>query len=226
MKVIIYGASGMVGQGVLRECLSHPEVESILVVGRTPCGLEGSKLKELLPEDMYDVEAYAQELQGYDACFYTLGVSDAGMSKEKYTRITHTLTLSVAEVLVRLNSQMTFCYVSGEGTDASEKGRSMWARVKGKTENDLLAQAFKAAYMFRAGYIQPMDGIKSKTPLYRLFYAVGAPLYPLWKTLAPNHVTTTRAMGQAMIRIVQEGHPEPLVFNRDINTLAAASTAS
>lgn len=220
MKVIIFGATGMVGQGVLLECLDHPEVSAVLAVGRSSCGIDHPKLRELLHQDFFDYSPIESELTGYDACFFCLGVSAAGMSEEQYHRLTYELTLSAAGTLVRLNPSMTFCYVSGAGTDSSESGRMMWARVKGKTENHLLKLPFKSAFMFRPGYIQPMKGIRSKTRLYQTFYTFGRPLYPALKTLFPSFVTTTEKVGVAMIKVALHGYPQPLLDNRDINTLA------
>ena len=220
MKVIIFGATGMVGQGVLLECLDHPEVSAILAVGRGSCGTDHPKVEEVLHQDFFEYSAIETDLTGYDACFFCLGVSAAGMSEEEYHRLTYELTLAAAETLARLNPAMTFCYVSGAGTDSSESGRMMWARVKGKTENHLLQLPFKAAYMFRPGYIQPTKGIRSKTTLYQTFYTLGRPLYPAIKTLFPSAVTNTEKVGMAMIKVALEGYPQPHLENRDINSLA------
>jgi uncharacterized protein YbjT (DUF2867 family) len=179
MKVILFGATGMVGQGVLRECSIEPKVQSILSVGRSTTGLQHDKLRELVPANLMDLTEIEGDLSGYDACFFCLGVSSAGMTEQDYYRVTYGITLAVANTLVRLNPEMTFVYVSGTGTDSTENGRSMWARVKGKTENALLSLTFKAAYMFRPGFIQPMNGIVSKTKIYRMLYAVAGPFYPL-----------------------------------------------
>lgn len=221
MKTIIFGASGMVGQGVLMECLDSPDVESVLVLGRSPCGLDHAKLREILHQDFFDYLPLKEDLTGYDACFFCLGVSAAGMSEEKYTHLTHDLTLAGAKFLAERNPQMTFCYVSGSGTDSSEKGRIMWARVKGATENRLLEIPFKAAYMFRPGYIQPLKGIRSKTPLYQGLYTVLSPLYPVLSALFPRHVTTTEKVGLAMIHVARDGYPKPVIESRDINDLAS-----
>jgi len=220
MKVIVFGASGMVGQGVARECLEHPDVESILVVGRSPCGIEHGKLTEILHEDFFDYSAIEEQLTGYDACFFCLGMSAAGMSEEDYARMTHDLTLAAAKTLVKQSPGMTFCYVSGSGTDSSEKGWMMWARVKGRTENDLMKLGFKDAYMFRPGYIQPLKGIRSKTRLYQAMYTVMAPFYPVWKAILPGHMTTTEKVGLAMIQVASRGSDLKFLENRDINALA------
>jgi uncharacterized protein YbjT (DUF2867 family) len=219
MKVILFGATGMVGQGVLRECLLSRDVSSILAIGRSATGQQHPKLREIVEKDLTNLSAIEADLTGYDACFFCLGVSSVGMSEQEYTRVTHDLTLSVARTLLKLNPNMTFIYVSGTGTDSSEKGRSMWARVKGRTENELLGLGFKGAYMLRPGFIQPLDGIKTKTRVYALFYAVLAPLYPLLKALAPNYVTTTRQVGKAMIYIALHGTAKSHLENRDINAL-------
>ncbi|MFL5320282.1 MAG: NAD(P)H-binding protein [Myxococcaceae bacterium] len=222
MKVILFGATGMVGQGVLRECLLSPDVEKVLAVGRSALPEKHAKLNELIHKDMSDFTKVEDALEGYDACFFCLGISSAGMNEADYTRITYDFTLAPAQVLAKRNPQMTFIYVSGAGTDSTEQGRSMWARVKGKTENALFKLPFKAAYMFRPAFIQPMHGIKSKTALYRAVYAVGAPLYPVLKTLFPKAVTTTEQVGRAMIKVAKDGAPKKLLENVDINELAKA----
>jgi uncharacterized protein YbjT (DUF2867 family) len=220
MKVIIFGATGMIGQGVLRECLLDPAVTRVLVVARTAMGQRHDKLVELLHQDFLDFTPLADQLSGYDACFFCLGISSAGLSEADYRRVTYDYTLAAAQLLARRNPQMTFIYVSGAGTDASEKGRSMWARVKGQTENALAQLPFKSSYMFRPGYIQPLHGIKAKTRLYRLIYIFMGPLYPLWKTLFPRLVTTTEKVGRAMINVAAKGAPKRLIESRDINALA------
>ena len=216
MKVILYGATGMVGQGVLRECLVDPEVEQVLALGRRACGVENPKLLEIVRPELFDYSDIEHELAGYDACFFCLGVSAAGMNEEQYTKIAYELTLAAAETLVKLNPNMTFIYVSGAGTDGTEQGRTMWARVKGKTENDLLKLPFKAAYMFRPALIQPMHGIKSRTTAYRVGYAIAAPLFPVLKALFPRYVTTTEDVGRAMLRVAKQGHPNSILENDDL----------
>ena len=203
MKVILFGATGMVGQGVLRECLRDDTVDSVLVVGRTTVGVEHPKLREVLHADLagvMDRPGAEAEFSGYDACFFCLGVSSVGMGEEAYRRITYDLTLTVARALSSWNPGLTFVYVSGQGTDTSERGRVAWARIKGKTENDLLALEMDA-YMFRPGFIQPLHGITSRTRLYRALYSVGAPLFLVLKRLAPDQVTTTERLGRAMIAV-------------------------
>ena len=219
MKVILFGASGMVGLGVLRECLLDPAVESVLVVGRSPLGQSHPKLQELIRRDVGDLTDAADQLRGYDACFYCLGVSSAGMSESDYRRVTYDLTLAAAQTLAPLNPAMTFIYVSGTGTDGTEQGRVMWARVKGATENALRRLPFKAAYMFRLGIIQPLHGIKSKTTSYRIFYSLLGPVLTLLRKFSPGLITTTEQVGRAMIQVARQGAPKPILENRDINAL-------
>jgi uncharacterized protein YbjT (DUF2867 family) len=220
MKAVLFGASGMVGQGVLRECLGSDAVESVLLVGRTPSGATHSKVRELVRANLYDYSGVESELSGYDACFFCLGVSAGGMSEADYSRVTFDLTLAAARALLAQNPTLTFIYVSGEGTDSTEKGGTMWARVKGRTENGLLGLGFRRAYMFRPGFIRPLDGIKSKTASYRAVYALLGPVFPVVKALAPTHVTTTRNVGLAMIRVALNGYEKPVLENPDINAVA------
>lgn len=223
MKVILLGATGMVGQGVLRECLRDPRVTRVLTVGRQRTGLIDPRLTELVPPDLFDLTTVADQVTGYDACFFCLGVSAAGLSEAAYRRLTYDLTLSIAGVLAGRNPGMTFTYVSGQGTDSTEHGRTMWARVKGATENALQRLPFKAVYLFQPGYIQPLDGIQSKTRLYRAIYAVLGPAYPVMKALFPGAVTTTRAVGRAMIALAIGQQPSKTLTNRDINAVAASA---
>ena len=217
MKVILFGATGMVGQGVLRECLLDPDVQTILSVGRSATGQQHQKLRELVHQDFLDFSAIESELSGFDACFFCLGVTSVGMTEDRYQHITYGFTIAAAETLARLNPGMAFIYVSGMGTDSSERGRSMWARVKGKTENALLRLPFKAAYMFRPAAIVALHGIRSKTRLYNVFYVVLGPLLPLMKKFLPKYVTTTEQVGRAMIKIAKQGFPKPVLENSDIN---------
>jgi uncharacterized protein YbjT (DUF2867 family) len=219
MKVILFGATGMVGQGVLRECLIDPDVQQILSIVRAPTIHQHAKLRELTHTDFFDYSAIESQLTGYDACFFSLGVSSAGMDETKYKHLTYDLTLTAATGLARLNPQMTFLYVSGAGTDSTERGRTMWARIKGKTENDILRLPFRAAYMFRPGVIQPLHGIRSKTRLYQTFYTVLNPVLPLLKSAFPNLVTTTEQLGRAMLKVAKNGYPRPILESRDINAL-------
>jgi uncharacterized protein YbjT (DUF2867 family) len=219
VRIILFGATGMVGQGVLRECLLDADVESVLAVGRSKIGQQQKKLREIVLADLADLSAVEGQLSGYDACFFCLGVSSVGMDERTYYRLTYELTTSIGRTLAKLNSGMTFVYVSGTGTDSSERGRAMWARVKGKTENALLKMPFKGAYMFRPGYIQPLHGIRTKTRWYRAMYALMAPLYPLWKLLFPKFVTTTECMGRAMIEVAKRGAPQRVLESSDINDI-------
>jgi uncharacterized protein YbjT (DUF2867 family) len=223
MKVVLFGATGMVGAGALLECLDDLRVASVLVVGRRPCGVSHAKLTEVLLEDFFNYDALKARFAGADACFFCLGVSSVGMSEEAYTRVTHDLTLAAARALLDAGSRPVFCYVSGTGTDSTESGRSMWARVKGRTENALIAQPFVAAYMFRPGFIQPMRGVRSKTRLYQAFYAVFGVLYPVLQRLLPNLVTNTVAVGRALIRVAAVGYPKKILESRDINRAAAGA---
>ena len=209
----------MVGQGVLRECLLNPGVERILSIGRGVTGQSNPKLREIVHADFLDFSPLRSELAGFDACFFCLGVTSAGMSEEQYHRVTYEYTMAAARLLAELNPGMTFIYVSGQGTDSTERGRTMWARVKGKTENALFRLAFKAAYMFRPGVIQPLHGIESRTKLYRIGYVVAAPLMPLLKALFPNAITTTEQIGRAMIKIAREGAAKTVLENPDINRI-------
>lgn len=213
----------MVGQGVLRECLLEPNVERVLAVGRHKTGQNHEKLRDLAVADVFELSSIEHDLVGLDACFFCLGVSSAGMSEQDYTRMTYDLTIAVAQVLVRLNPTMTFVYVSGTGTDSTERGKTMWARVKGRTENALLALPFKAKYMFRPAFIQPLHGIKSRTKLYRAGYALTMPLFPLLKMLFPDFVTTTEKVAKAMLRVAKDGASKAILENRDINTLATGA---
>lgn len=217
MKVLLFGATGMVGQGVLRECLLDPGVESVVSIGRGLTGRQHPKLRELPHNNFLDFSAVEDQLSGVDACFFCLGVSSAGMTEEQYERVTYGFTIAAARVLARLNPNMTFIYVSGMGTDSSERGRTMWARVKGKTENELLRLPFRAAYMFRPGGIVPLHGVKSRTKLYRVFYVLFAPLMPLLYKLFPKYVTTTEQIGRAMLKVAQQGWPRPVLETSDIN---------
>src|SRR5580698_4735067 len=198
MNVLLFGATGMVGQGVLRECLRDPEVQRVQIVGRSAAGVEDPKLTEIIHQDLWHFDSIETSLAGFDACFFCLGISSAGMSESDYERVTYGITLAAAETLSRINPKMTFIYVSGAGTDSSEHGRVMWARVKGKTENALLRLPFKAAYMFRPAGIQPLHGITSKTKSYRILYALTKPLLPLL-ALFPKYMTTTEQLGRAML---------------------------
>jgi uncharacterized protein YbjT (DUF2867 family) len=224
LKVIIFGATGMVGQGALRECLADAGVEKVLAVVRSPTGKTHAKLEELIHKDFTDFSSVESKLAGYDACFFCLGISSAGMKEPDYRRVTYDFTLAAAKTLAKVSPAITFIYVSGEGTDSSEKGRSMWARVKGETENALLKLPFKAAFMFRPGIIKPGPGIVSKTGLYRALYVVATPLFPLVRALAPNMVTSTEQVGRAMVAVARDGAPTPVLATKEINARATAAS--
>ena len=221
LNVLLFGASGMVGDGVLHECLADERVATVLAVGRSPLGLAHPKLREQHRTNFFDYSDLASEMTAANACFFCLGVSSAGMSEADYTRQTFDLTLAAARALADARPGATFCYVSGESTDSTESGRSMWARVKGRTENTLLKLPL-SAYMFRPGFIRPRPGKRSKTRLYSIMYAVLTPMYPLLKRLAPTHVTTVENVGRAMIAVAAHGFSKRILENTDINFVAAA----
>ena len=217
MKVILFGATGMVGQGVLRECLVDAGVERVLVVGRSPTGLQNAKLDEVLHGDFTNFSGIESKITGYDACFFCLGVSSLGMDPERYRHLTYDITMAAATTLVRLNPNMVFTYVTGRGTDSTEHGPQRWARVKGKTENDLLKLPFKAAYMFRPAGIQPLHGVRSKTGWVNAIYVVSAPLLSWLARTRPNFMTTSEKLGRAMISVARSGYPKPILESEDIN---------
>jgi uncharacterized protein YbjT (DUF2867 family) len=216
------GASGMVGQGALRECLRDPQVTEVLSIGRSALMQSHAKLRQLTLPDLSDLSAVEAQLAGYDACFYCLGVSSAGMNEARYRALTYDLTLAVARPLARLNPAMTFIYVSGVGTDSSEQGRSMWARVKGATENALLALPFHAV-MFRPGAIVPLHGIRSRTRLYDLLYRLFKPLWFGALRLFPEQVTTTERVGLAMLAVARHQTTLRVIEPGEINRLALPS---
>jgi len=218
IKVILFGSTGMIGQGVLLECLENKGVESILVINRQSCNTTHPKLKEIICRDLFDLSGLTSEMKDHNACFFCLGISSVGLSEKGYHRITYDLTLNAASILVKLDPEMTFCYISGAGTDSSENGKVMWARVKGKTENALLALPFKKAYMFRPGFIQPLKGIRSKTKTYNMIYAVFKPFYFLLKHFS-SIVTNTETFGKAMIITALNGYEKNILENKDINYL-------
>jgi uncharacterized protein YbjT (DUF2867 family) len=222
MNVTLFGATGMVGQGVMRECLLDPEVHLLQTVGRSATGVQHAKLREIVHNDLSQYADIEPTLSGFDACFFCLGVTSSGMTEENYKRVTYGFTMAAAEILSRLNPQMIFIYVSGSGTDSSERGRIMWARVKGKTENALLQMPFKAAYMFRPGIIEPLYGAKSRTPLYNVFYTIGKPLLPLLRLAFPDQILTTEQVGRAMLAVARRGFPKQILEPKDIR--AAAKT--
>jgi len=218
MKVILFGSTGMIGQGVLTECLKDTQIESVLVVNRQSCKVTHAKLIEIIHNDFFDLSAISKQLSGYDACFYCLGVTSAGLSEADYHKNTFELTTKVAEAVLIANKSISFCYISGAGADSSEKGKTMWARVKGKTENALLNMPFKSAYMFRPGYIQPLNGIQSRTKLYRIMYAFFKPFYFILKHYE-GMVTNTAILGKALIAAVLKGSDKRILESRDINEI-------
>jgi uncharacterized protein YbjT (DUF2867 family) len=217
MKVILFGATGMVGQGVLRECLRDDGIEAVLAIGRSSTGKTHPKLRELFLKDLLDFNGAGENLQGYDACFFCLGVSAAGMSEADYTRLTFDLVVGWAQVLAGTNPAMTFIYVSGAGTD----GKAMWARVKKRTENALL-ELFANAYMFRLAALRPMHGEVSKTRWTRISYIILRPFLPLVQAIAPGAVITTEELGRAMIRVARQGAPKRVLENSDLRALGAS----
>lgn len=219
MKIIVFGATGMVGQGVLRECLLAADVEAVAAVGRSGSGQRHPKLVEVVHQDLSDLTAIEDQLRAYDACFFTLGVSSVGMSEADYARITYGLTLAAGETLARINPGTTFIYVSGMGTDSSEQGRTMWARVKGRTENALLRLPLQAC-IFRPGFIQPLDGIRSRTAFYNTLYTLLRPLVPLFRLAMPNQFLTTRQVGQAMLNVARHGYKTRILEVKDIRAAA------
>lgn len=216
INVIITGATGMVGEGVLYECLQHPDVERVLVINRKPCGVTHTKLKEIVHNNFFDLSGVAPQLIDYNACFFCLGVSSVGMKEVEYKRLTYDLTLHMASLLSSLNPEMIFCYVSGSGTDSTEQGRSMWARVKGKTENRLLQLPFKGAYMFRPGYINPTKGLKNT----HSYYSALSWMYPMLRAVLPKYVISLKELGLAMIHIAQSGRERAILESKDIARIA------
>lgn len=216
IKAIITGVTGMVGEGVLHECLNHPDVESVLVINRKPCGVKHEKLKEIIHKDFFDLSEIENQLTGYNACYFCTGISSVGKKEDEYKRITYALTMNFANTLVKPNPKMVFCYVSGAGTDSTESGRIMWARVKGKTENDLMKLPFKDVYVFRPGYIQPTKGLTKTYRAYKIF----APFYPVFKKLFSKYVTTLKEIGLAMINVTLSGSEKKVLECKDIVELS------
>lgn len=221
LNVIVTGATGMVGEGVAHECLQHPAVVHILLINRKPSGFVHPKVTELIHDNFYDLSPVSDQLIGYDACYFCLGVTSVGKGEEEYRKVTHDLTMHVAKTLVALNPAMTFCYVSGSGTDSTVKGSIMWARVKGQTENHLLALPFKQAFMFRPGYMQPTPGLNNTLKYYKYL----GWLYPALQKMFPGFVGTLKELGLAMIRATIAGYPKKHIEVRDIHQLASAETA-
>jgi nucleoside-diphosphate-sugar epimerase len=225
IKVIITGATGMVGEGVLHECLLHPDVESVLVINRKSCGVKHPKLKEIILKDFFDLSSINEQLAGYNACYFCAGVSSVGKKEEEYKRITYDLTLNLANTFIKIYGEqsrsMTFCYVSGVGTDSTEKGKIMWARVKGKTENDLMKLPFKDSYMFRPGFIKPTKGLQNAYKAYKFF----TPFYPVFRKLFPKYVVTLEEIGLAMINVTLFGSEKKVIECKDIVKLANVITS-
>lgn len=219
-KVVITGTTGMVGKGVLLECMDHPEIHKILIVNRKSLGIEHPKVEEVILEDFFKISDISASLKGYDACFFCLGVSSIGQSEEAFNKVTFELTTLFAESFIQQSPNSIFCYVSGTGTDSTEQGRIMWARVKGKTENAILAMPFKKAYMFRPGYIQPLRGIKSKTNWYQALYNVFWPIYLILKHF-PSTATNTTNMGLAMINTLDGNYENTILENKEINQISS-----
>lgn len=216
IKVLLFGASGMLGTAVLRECLADPQVARVVTIGRSASTLHSAKFEEVIHADFANYDSIEGSLRDFDACFFCLGISSAGLSEEQYRRVTYGYTLAAANTLSRLNPGMIFVYVSGAGTDSSGNGRVMWARVKGQTENALLALPFAAAYMLRPGIIQPLHGIKSKTRSYRVFYSLSAFLLPLLRAVFPNHVLSTTQIGGAILNLAKHGYAKRILETPDI----------
>jgi uncharacterized protein YbjT (DUF2867 family) len=220
MRVIIFGASGMIGQGVLRECLRANDVEQIVTIVRRPGGVRDPKLIERVHTDLLDYQQIEPDLVGLDACYFCLGISSTGLDEAQYTRVTYDIAVAAGSTLARLNPSMTLVFVSGQGSDSTGNGPVMWARVKGRTENALRALPIKASYAFRPGFVQPLYGARSRTRAYRIFYVILAPLMPLLRALWPNQVLTTEVIGLAMLNVTRHGAPQPILDARAINAAA------
>ena len=220
IRTIITGATGMVGEGVLYECLQNENVEQVLVIGRKPCGYNHSKLKEIIHSDFFDISSLGEQLKGYNACYFCLGVSSLGKKEPEYFRFTYTLTINFATILAELNPGMSFCYISGAGTDSSEKGRVMWARVKGKTENDLMKLPFKSVYNFRPAFIKTTLPVKPSTTYYKT-YKYGSWIFPILKLIAPNYITYLKVLALSMINSSISGYDKNILEVKDIKYLAA-----
>lgn len=221
MNILLFGATGMIGQGVLRECVLADDVEHVVAITRRTTGKTHYKLREIILPDVAKLSGVETDLANIDACFFCLGVSSAGMSEANYTRLTYDLTLSIARTLSRINPQMRFIYVSGLGTDSSERGRTMWARVKGKTENALLQLPFRKTYMFRPGFIIPLHGVRSSTRWTRILYTATKPFHTVVRAIMPGKVTTSEQLGRAMLSVARNGYSSSILETPDINNVVA-----
>lgn len=219
MKVVIFGATGMIGQSVLRECLQDPKILEVLTIGRKPTGVANPKLREIQHPDMSDLSALEPELAPFDACFYCLGATSAGLNEQQYTRVTYDLAMACATALLNRNPNMVFIFVSGTGADSTEKGPVMWARIKGKTENAILALPFKDAYVFRPAAIQPMHGVVSSTASYRILYTLTKPILPLLRRLFPNQIVTSEKLAKAMVHAARHEAPKKILESADVNKM-------
>jgi uncharacterized protein YbjT (DUF2867 family) len=224
MRILLFGATGMVGQGVLRECLLAPDVDEVVAIGRTPSGASHPKLKDLVQADLFDYGAVEDRLGGFDACFFCIGVTSFRMDEATYTHLTYDMTLAAASTLARLNPAMSFVYVSGSGADSSESGKIMWARVRGRVENTLARLPFKRVHAIRPGAIQPMHGARSRTRAYRMIYPLMAPIFPVFRTLMPYTVATTETVGRALLELARHGYPKTILETRDIEEAARRAT--
>lgn len=216
LNVIITGTTGMIGEGVLHECLLHPDIEKILVINRRPCGISSPKLSEIIHNDFFDFSPIESSLIGFNACFFCLGVTSINKKESEYYSLTYTLTMGIAQRLAKLNPEMIFCYISGAGTDSTEKGKSMWARVKGKTENDLMKLPFKRVYAFRPGFLQPTRGLKNVHKYYSFFGL----LFPLFRLTLSKYVSTLKELGLAMINSAITGYEKQVLEVPDIVILS------
>jgi uncharacterized protein YbjT (DUF2867 family) len=216
IRAIITGATGMVGEGVLHECLQHKDIEQVLVIGRKPCGYIHPMLKVIIHANLYDLSSIENQLSNYNACYFCLGTTSIGKNEAEFSRISYTLTMRVADTLSKLNPGMTFCYISGAGTDSTEKGKAMWARVKGKTENDLMKLPFKQVYNFRPGYMQPTRGLKNTLPYYKYVDW----MYPFLRIVFPKFVSTLKELALAMIHASLYGYEKKILEVKDIVVLA------
>ena len=223
MRVVLFGATGMIGCGVLLECLADADVTHVLSIGRRTTDVQHAKLKQIVHDDFTDYSGIGEQLAGFDACFFCLGVSSVGMSERRYRHVTYDFTLAAAQALLARSQDLVFCYCSAAGADIGEQGRSMWARVRGKTENDLLKLPFAGAYMFRPAYVHAVKGVTTQVPWHRVAYFFARPLYPILRTLLPRHVTTGENFGRAMIRVAQHGHTSSILESGDINAVARSS---